>query len=45
MPVSLGLNAAKKSSIKIDGAILATINAVVDGKEHFCATMAKIRPL
>ena len=44
IPVSLGLNAANKSSIKIDGAILARINAVVDGKEHSCATMVYISP-
>ena len=31
IPVSLGLSAANKSSIKIDGAILVQINSVVDG--------------
>ena len=44
IPVSLGLNAANKSSIKIDGAILARINSVVDSKEYSCATMVYISP-
>ena len=33
IPVSLGLSAANKSSIRIDGAILARINAKIHGKE------------
>ena len=44
IPVSLGLSAANKSSIKIDGAILVRITAVVDGKQHSCATMVYISP-
>ena len=42
IPVSLGLSAANKSSIKIDGAILVRINAVVDGKQNSCAAMVYI---
>ena len=44
IPVSLGLSAANKSSIKIDGAILVRITAMVDDKQHSCATMVYISP-
>lgn len=44
IPVSLGLNAANKSSIKIDGAILIRLNVTVNKKEISCATMVYISP-
>ena len=44
IPLSLGLSAANKSSIIIDGAILVRINSVVDGKQHSCAAMVYISP-
>jgi len=44
IPVSLGLNAANKSSIKIDGAILVRLNVKVDGQDNSCATMVYISP-
>jgi hypothetical protein len=44
IPVSLGLNVANKSSIKIDGAILVRLDVKVGGKDHTCATMVYISP-
>ena len=44
IPVSLGLKGANKSSIKIDGAILARLAVTVAGKVHNCATMVYISP-
>jgi hypothetical protein len=44
IPVSLGLNAANKSSIKIDGAILVRLDVKVGGKDRTCATMVYISP-
>jgi len=44
IPVSLGLNAANKSSIRIDGAILVRLDVTVDGQNHSCATMVYISP-
>ena len=44
IPVSLGLNAANKSSIKIDGAILVRLDVKVGGQDHSCATMVYISP-
>ena len=44
IPVSLGLNAANKSPIKIDGAILVRLKVAVNKKEFTCATMVYISP-
>lgn len=44
IPVSLGLSAANKSSIKIDGAILVRLAVTVNGQNHSCATMVYISP-
>ena len=44
IPVSLGLKGANRSSIKIDGAILARLAVTVAGKVHNCATMVYISP-
>ena len=44
IPVSLGLNAANKSSIKIAGAILVRLNVKIDDQLSSCATMVYISP-
>ena len=44
IPVSLGLNAANKSSIKIDGAVLVRLAVTVAGQTRTCATMVYISP-
>ena len=44
IPVSLNLNAANKSSIKIDGAILVRLTVKVGGQNRSCATMVYVSP-
>ena len=39
IPVSLGLNAANKSSMKIDGAVFVRLAVTVGGQTRTCATM------
>ena len=44
IPVSIGLSAANKSSIKISGAILARISTEYFGQTRSCATMVYVSP-
>ena len=44
IPVSLGLNAANRSSIEIVGAILARLNVSVNNQSYSCAAMVYISP-
>ena len=44
IPVLLGLNAANKSAIKIDGAVSVRLAVTVEGQTRTCATMVYISP-